>query len=75
MEKQTMCDVPDDTMTRRGVRLIGPLLDAVVIMSRAFAAAHCYETLRAASDERLTRRGLTRSGVPRAVYHLLTGKD
>ena len=48
--------------------------EVVCILSRALSAAHTYETLRTASDQRLAKQGLRHGELPRAAYDVLIGE-
>jgi hypothetical protein len=49
--------------------------EILAICSRATAAAHTYEELKAMSDQELAKRGLKRADLPRAAFDALTAKS
>ncbi len=49
--------------------------EILAICSRATAAAHTYQELKAMSDQELAKRGLKRADLPRAAFDTLTEKS
>ncbi len=56
--------------TRTGI--IHHAVEIFHIWGRAWTAAHDYEALKRLSDADLSERGLGRSDLPRAAFHVLT---